>query len=354
MASDSSPAPTASLRARWEALREAQPGIRARDAAERLGVSEAELAQAAVGETMVRLEGDPGAMIEALGTLGRVMALTRNASIVHERWGTYEEIHANAMHVLVLGPDIDLRIFPRQWRHAYAYDSGPSARRRMRGLQFFDAAGVAVHKVYLGDTSDLDAYAALVNAFRAPVQDVPVVAEAPPGPPEGRRPDDVDAFLEGWASMTDTHDFFGLLHEHRTDRLPALECALGRFVREVSADVFETLLRRASDERQELMVFVGNRGCIQIHTGPVQRIVNLPKAPAPVEWLNVLDPDFNLHARAPDVARAFVVTKPTEDGDVTSVELYDEAGRTLAQIFGPRKPGIPEQPSWRRLVAGLA
>jgi putative hemin transport protein len=39
------------------------------------------------------------------------------------------------------------------------------------------------------------------------------------------------------------------------------------------------------------MVFVGSPGCIQIHSGPVKNIKVMN------EWLNVLDPDFNLHVR---------------------------------------------------------
>jgi putative hemin transport protein len=95
------------------------------------------------------------------------------------------------------------------------------------------------------------------------------------------------------------------------------------------------------------MVFVGNPGCIQIHTGPVARIV--PMGP----WINVMDPGFNLHLRADHVREAWVVRKPTSDGIVTSLELFDATGETIALLFGARKPGKPEDERWRELVAGL-
>ena len=94
-----------------------------------------------------------------------------------------------------------------------------------------------------------------------------------------------------------------------------------------------------------IMVFVGNPGMIQIHGGPVQRVEVLGP------WLNVLDRDFNLHLRADQVAHAWVVRKPTHDGIVTSLELFDAHGETIAMLFGERKPGQPERPEWRRLVA---
>jgi putative hemin transport protein len=95
------------------------------------------------------------------------------------------------------------------------------------------------------------------------------------------------------------------------------------------------------------MVFVGSPGVIQVHSGTVTRLRMVG------DWFNVLDPEFSLHLREPGVASAWVVRKPTVDGIVTSVELFDRDGETIALLFGKRKPGQPESEAWRRLVAGL-
>jgi putative hemin transport protein len=87
---------------------------------------------------------------------------------------------------------------------------------------------------------------------------------------------------------------------------------------------------------------------VQIHTGPVVNIK--PVGP----WINVLDDEFNLHVRQDQVASAWVVRKPTVDGTVTSLELFDPRGETIALIFGERKPGHPEAALWRALVEGFA
>jgi putative hemin transport protein len=50
---------------------------------------------------------------------------------------------------------------------------------------------------------------------------------------------------------------------------------------------------------------------------------------------------------------AWVVWKPTEDGSVTSLELFDADGELIASLFGKRKPGQQEDEAWRALVAGL-
>ena len=50
---------------------------------------------------------------------------------------------------------------------------------------------------------------------------------------------------------------------------------------------------------------------------------------------------------------AWIIRKPTRDGIVTSLEIYDADGAQIAWMFGKRKPGELEREDWRRLVASL-
>jgi putative hemin transport protein len=51
--------------------------------------------------------------------------------------------------------------------------------------------------------------------------------------------------------------------------------------------------------------------------------------------------------------QAWVVERPTSDGTVTSLELYDADGNALTKFFDERKPGRPEREDWRAVVNGL-
>ena len=95
------------------------------------------------------------------------------------------------------------------------------------------------------------------------------------------------------------------------------------------------------------MVFVGNRGIIQIHTGEVKKTMWHQ------QWFNVMDPDFNLHLDVTKIAEVWIVKKPTEDGEVTAIEVFNKDGEFIVQLFGKRKPGIPELQEWKDLVANL-
>ncbi|KAB7729420.1 hemin-degrading factor [Rudanella paleaurantiibacter] len=329
----------------YATFRAENPKTRIRDAASQLGVSEAELVATGVGETAIRLDGDFGELLKGVPSLGYVMALTRNDSVVHERKGEYQNVSFNGHVGLVLGDDIDLRLFMTHWKHAFAVNENGR-----RSLQFFAGDGEAVHKIYLTDQSNEAAYHTLVEQFRAASQSAHLPI-APKPEPAAETPDSdiaVAKFQQAWRDLQDTHDFFGLLRKYKVTRLQAMYLAPEGFAIQTPFDKVKQVFSRVAQTGLPLMVFVGNRGCIQIHTGEVRKLV--PMGP----WFNVLDPTFNLHLREDHVATAWVVKKPTVDGVVTSLELFDVAGNQIALIFGKRKPGIPEQQAWRDVVAELA
>ncbi|VVE49028.1 Hemin transport protein HemS [Pandoraea eparura] len=323
--------------------------LRDRDAAAALGVSEGETVAAFVGEHVVRLRPEFIEIVEALPALGRVMALTRNNAAVHEKDGQYEKLSHTGTIGLGLGKDLDLRLFYHQWAYGYAVET-PTESGPRRSLQFFDKTGTAVHKMFLRNHSDVAAYDALVARFRAsdqtPGQHV-VAADAP----KAETPDaDIDtaAFQRDWLAMTDTHQFFELLKRHRVSRAQALRLAPDGHAQRVGAASMRTLLDDAAGTAVPIMVFVGNAGMIQIHTGPVKTV----RVMGP--WVNVLDPDFNLHLREDLIDSAWMVRKPTADGIVSSLELLDASGMVIAMVFGERKPGQAERDDWRETLARVA
>jgi len=327
--------------------------MRHRDAARALGISEGEAIAAHVGSGLAlratRLNSEYPALIGALSAAGPVMALTRNEAAVHERDGSYLDASVNGHVGLVLGPDIDLRIFYAQWTHGFFVEE-ETGDRKSRSLQFFDAQGNAVHKVFERALTDAAAFAGLAGLFAADDQ-TPGIVVTPPPPRAVVKPDaeiDVDGFQSAWHAMQDTHEFFGMLRKYGVARTQGLRLAGHEYARRVPASAARQVLEQASVQLLEIMVFVTNPGCIQIHTGPVNNIQVMGP------WVNVLDPEFNLHLREDLIKDSWIVRKPTADGIVTSLEIYDEHGDSIAYFFGKRKPGIPELEAWRDLVAGIA
>ena len=136
------------------AARQDNLSLRDRDLADKLGITEAQLVAAHVGIDATRISADLNDIFPRLTGLGEVMALTRNRSCVIEKVGQYENYHSGKHASMVLTADIDLRMFPSHWVSAFAVER-TTDRTIRRSLQIFDAAGDAVHKIFLRDGSDL-------------------------------------------------------------------------------------------------------------------------------------------------------------------------------------------------------
>ena len=262
-----------SLKVRWETLLKVRPKLRIRDAAAELGVSEAQLLATRCGNDVVRLEGDWSRLVHEFPRLGRVMCLTRNEHAVHERYGEFRHIDFFNGMGQVVGPDIDLRLFMQGWRLGFAVTDVTSEGDR-HSFQFFDGAGDAIHKVYLQETSNFGAYGELLHRFRSlnqnPWQDIEARAAT-----EAELPDaeiDLAGFQQAWRELKDTHAFFNILKKFRVGREQALRLAPEGHAKRIGTGGTRQMLELAASRQTPIMVFIGNRGCLQIHTGPVHDI----------------------------------------------------------------------------------
>lgn len=338
------------LNQRWASFRTDYPRMGIRDAAMALGVSEAELIASGCGKTALQLGGNFSELIEDLPSLGLVMALTRDDHVVIEKTGPVERVEIYRPHPLgsVVGEAIDLRLFLNHWTYGFAVTEHIQDSIR-RSLQFFDAYGTSVHKIFLTAESDLTRFGQLVTRYAVPVQQTALTVQPLPAP-EPVLPDttvNIKEFRQAWLAMQHTHDFFSLLKRFNVQRLQGLRLIGSDLAYPVAVDAYHQVLQAVRDIHLPIMVFVRNRGVIQIHTGTVHHLVSVG------DWYNILDLQFNFHLREAAIASSWVVRKPTADGYVTALELYDHEGKPLTQFFGQRRSGQKESSTWRQLLSDL-
>ncbi|AGT10275.1 hemin-degrading factor [Paracoccus aminophilus] len=317
------------------------------DLADKLGVPEAALVAAETGHGTIRVEAHPGRLIPAVQALGEVMALTRNKSCVIEKVGVYNNFHDGDHAAMTLDPEIDLRFFPGQFVHAFAVET-PSEKGTRRSVQVFNAAGDAVHKIHLRETSDLAAWEALKQDLALADQSDEITFE-PRAPVEGAKAslDRADALREEWRAMTDTHQFNTVIRRLKMNRLGSYRIAGAPFAQPLTVEAGKQLFDRVQESGAQVMLFVGSTGCIEIHSGKFETL--RPMGP----WINVMDPRFNLHLRGDHIAEVWHIEKPTKRGPAISVEAFDAEGGLIFQCFGMReeKGGDPE--AWAALVNDL-
>ncbi len=323
------------------------PGMRERDIATRLGISEGALVAAEVGFTATRIDGDANRLLERVAELGEVMALSRNESAIHEKIGVYENIQGGVQAAIVLGENIDLRIFPKRWAHGFAVTKKDGDQERL-SLQYFDKAGVAIHKIHLRPDSNVAAYHAIVADLRIEDQSQEF-SEDHSGHSNGDVDGDVsrEELRDHWSRMTDTHEFFGMLKKLKIGRQAAIRTVGEDYAWKLDDGAVAEMMHASVVSGLPIMCFVANDGIVQIHSGPIFNVQ--PMGP----WINVMDPTFHLHLRQDHIAEAWAVRKPTKDGHVTSLEAYDVKGDMIIQFFGKRKEGYGERDEWRTIVEAL-
>ncbi|WP_254472765.1 hemin-degrading factor [Bartonella sp. B1098] len=328
-------------------LREEKKEMRNRDFAVSIGISEAELigAYCTIGKAK-RLQADVATLLESAPRLGKVMVLTRNEYAVHEITGCFEKIIQNQHIPITLG-EIDLRIFTKQWKFGFECDVIILGKPE-KSLQFFDEHGVAILKVYSKDITNMEEWNKLVEKLlledQSSVLDIlPVSLPIQCDITEL----DIENFRDRWRKMTDVHQLHKIISEFKINRHHAVKYAGNEFADELQVNAVEIMLNQVAEQELPIMCFVGNKGCIQIFSGTVKNIKQMGP------WLNVLDPGFDLHLLMSGIASVWHVRKPTRDGYVSSLEVFDKNDGMIVQFFGLRKEGQKEREDWRALLKSL-
>ena len=358
----------ATLAERWSTLRTEQPKLQIRDAARALAVSEAQLLATNIGKGVTRLQADgnqPREIMRAALDLGLVQAITRNENGVIETTGVASkfkqagdkseqadakqdpETEARQRNIAggYLGGQIDLRFHFEHWKYAFAVEQAGRDGKPTRSLQFFDANGTAVHKIYVRSDAGVAVYDKLVANFRMPQQsgELNVLAVAPKAAEKPDAEIDVKEFQLAWKDMTDVHQFAQIMREFHLTREQALRLAPAGVVERVTPQALRTLLENAAKDKVAIMVFLGNEGLTQIYSGKIEKTM------AAGGFFNVLDPDFNLHIRDTALRSGWVVKR----GGVTSVEFFDNDGTQVVSFFGVRERGKPQPQAWVDLADSL-
>jgi len=139
----------------------------------------------------------------------------------------------------------------------------------------------------------------------------------------------------------------GILQELKIGRHDAVKLVGEEFAQELEKDAVREMLETVHESQMPLMCFVASSGCVQIFTGQIGPVKMMD------DWINLLDGRFHLHLRGRDIDRVWAVRKPTKDGIVSSMEVFDTKGEMIIQFFGERKEGRSELESWRKVLADL-
>ena len=337
----------------YQALKEKIPMLFPTEAATALGVSEFELMLASPYSQYIGNQCK--AVLKQFETFGDMESIVRNELAVHEKMAPYHNLKLGEKMGLALNVGgLDLRFFMWQWQHMLAVTDTSRADKPSYSIQFYNAQGAAIDKVYLRELSDenIANWQALIAPQQQTVNTETLTLEVQAPLNDWRykalSEEERAQLQQGWQAMTDVHQFHSLLKNIDIDRASSYHQAPDQMTQQLDISAVEAVFMHARDAKCPIMIFVGNSGLVQIQTGTVQTLKRMG------DWFNILDKDhndFTLHLKDRALAQVWCVKRPTKDGIVTCIEGFDGHGVSIFSVFGQRLEDTPELAEWQQIVA---
>ena len=291
----------------------------------------------------IALRPDFITFFERLPNLGETETLVTNSTVCYRQTGQYSPARWQKTTGLVLNQRaIDQRLFSADWQSLFAIHSEANM-----ALQIFDNQGLPVMVIRPTALTNLVEWQKLIADFRwsdpkAPQNQAKESIEYTQATPQLAQ----DVELQ-WRAMTDVHQFFGLLRQHNLSRQLAFRLVPDDLACQVDNLAVVSLLEQVCNDGNEIMVFVTNTGCIQIFTGSVQQVSVQHGS------LSIVAEKSAININLDKINESWLTRKPSGDGHVTSLELFNAKGQQIAQLYGQRTEGNTEQSTWRQQVEAL-
>ncbi|MDX1787210.1 MAG: ChuX/HutX family heme-like substrate-binding protein [Psychrobacter sp.] len=337
----------------YQVLKAKTPMLFPTEGAAALGISEFELMLASPYSQYM---GDQcKAVLKQFENFGDMESIVRNELAVHEKTAPYHNLKLGEKMGLALNVGgLDLRFFMWQWQHMLAVTDTSRADKPSYSIQFYNAQGAAIDKVYLRELSDenISRWQAMIQEQLQTVNNETLTLEVQEPLNDWRykalSEEERTQLQQGWQAMTDVHQFHSLLKNLDIDRASSYRQAPEQMTQQLDISAVEAVFEQARDAKCPIMIFVGNSGLVQIQTGTVQTLKRMG------DWFNILDKDhndFTLHLKDKALAQVWSVKRPTKDGIVTCIEGFDGHGVSIFSVFGQRIEGTPELEEWQQIVA---
>lgn len=312
----------------WHDLRASQPQLRIRDAAAKLGVSEAELLATQCGKNVYRLLPDWPAILTTLGRSGLLMALTRNDAAVHEKTSVFSDMVDCGDQWLLNGQHGQVCFLLSHWHVGFAVTEDSPAGPRY-SLQFFNHAGVAVHKMYLSGSNRLPDFKRLVAGFQAGDQSPELVLTSAPETTWR-----IEQLPPVWERIFVCNQMLAQVN-------PILHRA------NINLAEFRELMHQLAQLQLPIEITVASPAALQLHQGPVQNL----RVTGP--WFNVLDEGFNLHLNETAIADIQTVSVQFRQHLLHGLLVRDRQAEVILSLFGEFSEATGECSIWRDFVTSL-
>jgi len=206
-----------------------------------------------------------------------------------------------------------------------------------------------LHQILLHDSSRADAFPPIVSGFttaeRSPALEIFHTETIATADKIARI--DIDALRADWAAADKTAGVFMGQTAFDSGRLHKLRLVGKVFAHQVGKDSVRIVLQKMADLGCTVVALIGDAGTMQAHQGQPEQIRGGDAG------LDILNRDHRLRLREDHIDTVWVAKKPTADGMMTSLELFNRRGVGIARFFSKPEAGKPERREWRDAIMRL-
>lgn len=296
-----------------------------------------------------RLQAEFAPLLQRLAELGNLTEVTRNSSALLEKDNVSGALYVKNEIEFAPAEAMHLRIFYPQWEHGYALEEHDACSdSKQHSFQFFDRYGSMLHKIVLRESDDIAAFKQLVSEHAAADQSAPLqLVHAGDDHADTGKQIDIDALRADWAHTHNHNDFVQRQEAFDQQRLRKLRLAGKAFAYQVANDSARVILQRMTEFGTSIMAQVGNAGIVQAYYGKIKNIRIKDSR------LKIMNSGFRMLLREDHIDSVWVAKKPTTDGIITSLELFNRQGMHIASFLSKKDNGQPEPREWRDSIMRL-
>tara|TARA_B110000438_G_C15725445_1_gene611794 strand:- start:218 stop:1171 length:954 start_codon:yes stop_codon:yes gene_type:complete len=289
----------------WDKLLkdERNSNLRIRDAAFKLNLSEAELLSTNLGDLVKFLRVD-----NKSDFLNRIlMFLSRNDYVVHEKILSCKDVELQQGGLIKFkNTNIDIIKFDIDSIKYIFSEKKVDNNKELRSIQFFNRQGSAIFKIYL-KSDQVKEYDLLISEFQV---DYDYVLQS------SLHFNNHEMIDKKSNLVNETFDSF------KYENLIEWKCS-----RINKTGIFRNILEISSKEQYELGIYVVGLNCNQFHFGLLDKVVDYRG------WLNILDPEFNIHVKEDFIESKVSLFYDKKNVDHYNIQFSDALGRCLVGIL---------------------
>ncbi|MDW8158133.1 MAG: ChuX/HutX family heme-like substrate-binding protein, partial [Bacteroidia bacterium] len=136
----------------------------------------------------------------------------------------------------------------------------------------------------------------------------------------------VETAYQKWQSLKNYHRFDNLEFYLGNSLLEVISKLNEDLARKIPIDILAQLLLGVANKDISISYIVKNTGCTQLFRGPIRNVF------VKDDWLNVKDPEFNLHVLKPQLESGYLVHVPLMHNYRLALVFFNKAREIVLEI----------------------